>query len=524
MRSTMHKQLIKSVLKVTTPAIALLLSISTFKRGYLVNTRDSTTLKIAFKTSVPIEELDSKSINEGSDYIALELLMSTLVEYNNQGEIIGGLAERFYWNENELIFEFRDASFSSGSPVTPEDAVATFKRLMILNTNSHGELANLLCTTERPKKLNDTCDGIRADGKRLILTAKKRTPFLLPLLTSIDYGILNKNSIDRDSLKILSLEDTSGPYRLKKVDGKIYFYANKNHWHYNLKMPQRIEFISFDYDTNSSNSAENLFIEGVVDFVPTTSELRLNNVENIRKRANREFRTHTTNPMALAFAQYTMKGLALPVETRRHIFACMQRAVKKHLVNDPSGRYATLQILPPSSEGNLSLDQTRLIESEIENRSQPCDALGIRIAVPQFLLEFYKRVLDSEINNFKLIGYPKATLFGERNDKDVPELTIVGVDVASIEDVNFISYAVKSGFLVPPRKQTPADWLKNYFDTPEKSDRMDLLQKMHFNTVWEDPRIIPFSIRPFVSVIDSKWSTDFSKLFPNDPCWKIRLK
>jgi hypothetical protein len=106
----------------------------------------------------------------------------------------------------------------------------------------------------------------------------------------------------------------------------------------------------------------------------------------------------------------------------------------------------------------------------------------------------------------------------------VPELTILGVDVASIEDINFISYAVKNGILVPSGNQVPAQWLKQYFDTPEKSDRLAMLQKIHFVTVWEDPSIIPFSIRPFVSIIDSKWSTDFSKLFPNDPFWKIKIK
>ncbi|NBO39050.1 hypothetical protein EBU99_10755 [bacterium] len=489
-----------------------------------LHTKEDSTLKVALNISTSIDDLDTKSIIESADYSVLELLLSPLVEYNNQGEIIGGIAERFYWNNNDLIFEFRNTTFSSGSIVTPEDAIATFKRLMILNSNSHGELANLLCIKSRPKTLSDECEGLIAEGNRLILRAKKKTPFLLPLLTSIDYGILNKRLIDEKSLKILSFSDTSGPYKLKQVDDKKYLYANKNHWHYKTNMPQKIEFVPFDYDTNSKKSAENLFIEGLVDFIPTASEFRLNNVDYLRKRTDKPFRVHITNPIAFAYAEYTLPGLALPIEARRHIFSCMRRAVKKHLANDPSGRIATLQILPPSSEGNLSLEQTEHIESEVEKYNNPCDEIGIRIAVPDFLLDYYKKILDAEHNNFTLIGYPDVAIFGNRTDKDVPELTILGVDVSAVESINSISYAVKNGILVPPGHQTPAEWLKIYFDTQEKSDRMAMLQSIQFNTVWGDPRIIPFSIRPFASVINARWETNFSQLFANDPYWKIKLK
>jgi hypothetical protein len=504
--------------------ILTIVSFSIFYWSSSLLTEENTTLKVALNTSSPINELDTKSIFFASDYSVLEMVLSPLVEYNNQGEIVGAIAERFYWDKNELIFEFRDTTFSSGAAVTPEDAIASFKRLMIINTTSHGELANLLCDKVRPETLYDECEGMRAEGNRLILTTKKKTPFLLPLLTSIDYGILNRKAIDPNTLKIRSFEDTSGPYRMQNDHGKYNLLANKNHWHYKDRMPQKIEFMSFDFNPESPNSAENLFTQGMVDFIPTSSELRLNNVQKIRHKTDKKFNIHKTNPMALAFAEYTKTGLELPIDARRHIFACIRRAVKKNLKNDPTGRIATIQILPPSAEGNLSVEQTEYIENEIEKYKQPCNALGIRIAVPEFLLDFYKKILDAEVNNFSLIGYPDVTRFENRTGKDVPELTILGVDLSSIEDINSISFSVKNGFLVPPGKQTPDEWLKIYFDTPEKGVRMEMLQKTQFNTVWEDPRIVPFTIRPFVSVIDGRWNTDFSELFPNEPFWKITLK
>jgi len=509
---------------ITSAIIFALVTCAFFIKGKSVANDLNTRLKVALNTTVPLEMLDTREILDSSDYSVLELFLSTLVEYNNQGEIVGGLADRFYWDDNKLIFEFRNATFSSGKKVTPEDAIASFKRLMILNQNTHGDLVNLLCMDQKPQSLSDKCEGLKADGNRLILTAKKQTPFLLPLLTSIEYGILAQETIDNPELKITSFEDTSGPYRLVKNGAKSHLEANKNHWHYRPRMPQVVEFVNFDYDPKSPKSSENLFINGEVELIPTASELRLSGSERLKAKFTQDFSTHATNPISLAYAEYTAVGLKLPVEKRRHIFACMRRAIQRNMKNDPEGRISTLQILPPSSEGNLSLEQTTLIENEFEKHSEPCDALGIRIAVPEFLKGFYQRVLEAEINNFTLIGFPDIMKFGDRTDEDVPEMTILGVDVASIEDINFISFSVKAGILTPPNNRTPADWLKQYFQNPDKPERLSMLQKMQFYTVWEDPRIVPFTLRPFVSVIHGRWKTDFSKLFANDPFWRIELK
>lgn len=479
---------------------------------------------VALNTSVPLDQLDTKEITDSADYSVLELLLSTLVEYNNQGEIIGGLAERFYWDENRLIFEFREAFFSSGKKVTPEDAIASFKRLMILNKNSHGDLVNLLCVGNRPTRLEDVCEGMAADGNRLILTAQKRTQFLLPMLTSIDYGVLSKESFANPELQVTSFESTSGAYRLERQGETFVLRANEKHWHYNKAIPQVVKIVNFDFDADSENSAQALFLSGKVDFIPTASELRLSSIDKMREAGSREFQVNTTNPMALAYAEFTNVGLALPIETRRKIIARIRKAVSNALVDAPNGRVATLQVLPPSSEGNLSLDQVRTIESELIKYDDMNGLSEIRVAVPEFLVGFYEKALDVRSNGLKIIPYPTAVRFGSRVDSDVPELTVAGVDVTAIEDVNFISYSVKNGILIPPDGQTPTDWLQMYFDTQEKSERMALLQKIQFHTIWENPKIIPISIRPFVSVIDNRWKTDFSKLFPNDPFWKIELK
>ena len=482
------------------------------------------TLHVALNTSKSLLDIDTASIKNASDYSLLELLYSTLVEYNNQGEIIGGLAERFFWDNNNLVFEFKDAHSSAGQRITPADAIASFKRLMILNTNSHGDLVSLLCMEKRPTSLSDQCEGMEASGNLLIFKAKKKTPFLLPLLTTIDYGIIPENSFEKSSLRIISHGNATGPYRILESSEKLKLEANKNHWHYKPRMPQRVEIHPFDYVGDSENSAENLFIKGVVNFIPTAAELRMGDVERISNYLPEKFTMQTTNPMYLAYAEYTQKGLRIAPEKRRHLLASFNRAIRKTLKDDNHGRVSTIQVLPPSSEGNLSLSQTEAIEESLRKYSEPIDATGIRIAIPESVIDFYRSALESEVKNLTFVSFPEISRFGNRNDPDVPDLTISAVDVTAIEDINFISYSVKNGILVPPGGQTPAEWLKTYFETEEKAARMAMLQKIQFHTIWEDPKIIPISIRPFVSVIDGRWKTNFSKLFPNDPFWKIELE
>jgi hypothetical protein len=482
------------------------------------------TLRVALNASGSPEKIDTANIKQASDYSLLELLYSPLVEYNNQGEIIGGIAERFYWDNNNLVFEFRNTTSSSGQRVTPADAIASFKRLMMLNTNSHGDLMSLLCMEKRPTSLSDECEGMEGSGNRLILKTRKKTPFLLPLLTTLDYGIIPETSLEIGSLRIKDHTNTTGPYSISGSGDLLLLAANKNHWHYKPDMPQIVEIHSFDYNSDSPYSAENLFIRGIVNFIPTAAELRLGDIEKISDSSRGKFTTQTTNPMYLAYAEYTQRGLNISPEKRRHLLASFQRAVRKTLKGDNHGRISTIQILPPSSEGNLSLSQTEAIEESLREYSAPFDATGIRIAIPESVLDFYRSALESEIKNLTFVGVQEIERFENRTDADVPDLTISAVDVTAIEDINFISYSVKNGILVPPAGQTPAEWLKTYFDTPEKAARMAMLQKIQFYTIWENPKIIPISIRPFVSVIDSRWKTDFSKLFPNDPFWKIELE
>ena len=61
--------------------------------------QDDSTLKVALNISTSIDDLDTKSIIESADYSVLELLLSPLVEYNNQGEIVWAIMTSFLSSE-----------------------------------------------------------------------------------------------------------------------------------------------------------------------------------------------------------------------------------------------------------------------------------------------------------------------------------------------------------------------------------------------------------------------------------------
>ena len=105
---------------------------------------------IGVRTKIP--ELDTSAIRFHQHYVLLMQLLSPLVTVDQTGNIVAGLAEKFYWKNGSLHLVLRDnVKSATGKTFGPEDVVLTFKRLMILSRNTHGDLADFLCPDNRPR-------------------------------------------------------------------------------------------------------------------------------------------------------------------------------------------------------------------------------------------------------------------------------------------------------------------------------------------------------------------------------------
>ena len=102
----------------------------------------------------------------------------------------------------------------------------SFKRLMILSRNTHGDFKSLVCPEVELKSVFDDCPRMEIEGNTLILTPRYRSDLLVGMLSAIDFAIIPRKSFDPESLKITDYRNTSGPY---------YVDQDKWGWKYGFK-------------------------------------------------------------------------------------------------------------------------------------------------------------------------------------------------------------------------------------------------------------------------------------------------
>ena len=118
-------------------------------------------------------------------------LHSRLVSFNQKGELISSLAKKFYWIDNTAYFEIRtDFKTIDGKTITPEDVVFSLKRLIKLNSNTHGKLENIICDFKHTDDIEKNCTGITYSGNKVLIKTNKKDLFLFKTLTSSDFSVM----------------------------------------------------------------------------------------------------------------------------------------------------------------------------------------------------------------------------------------------------------------------------------------------------------------------------------------------
>lgn len=153
-----------------------------------------------------------------------------------------GVAESYETSEDGLTWTFKlrdDASWSDGEPVTAQDFVFSFKRLM--DPKTAAQYAYLQYPIKNAEKINkgEMTDldqlGVKAvDDKTLEITLEHPVPYYPSLLTHYTAYPLPKHLIDRvgDEWVQISNIVSDGPYKpVEWVPGSHVLTARNEHWH-----------------------------------------------------------------------------------------------------------------------------------------------------------------------------------------------------------------------------------------------------------------------------------------------------
>lgn len=134
------------------------------------------------------ETLDQHKTSTVAEANVLRDLYEGLVIYDSAAQVIPGVAESWDISEDGTVYSFNlreDARWSNGDPVTAEDFVFSFNRIMDPATGA--KYANILYPILGAEAINKgeagTLGVTAEEGRRLVITLERPTPYFLELLT-----------------------------------------------------------------------------------------------------------------------------------------------------------------------------------------------------------------------------------------------------------------------------------------------------------------------------------------------------
>lgn len=276
------------------------------------------------------------------DGVSLKILNNTmdgLVAYDGAGQLQKRLASSWKITSQGRRYEFtlrKDARWSDGIAVTPQDFAVGFRRAM--DSRSASKLvANL-----------SSIDEVRVEGDRFIILLKRANPLLLDVLTlpvalpeRADILAKNGGRWPKDSAQA----PVTGPYQIvqHRIDQKIVMTSNPYHWRNSTGRIRQVEWVI----VNDEVTAMTLFEAGKLDVLTKVSSLDVSRLRAAGK-------IHTAPLVATYFIAFNSKSSAFREAGRRKAVAC---AIDRHRIVRAldTGETPAFGLIPPGIEGFTSL-------------------------------------------------------------------------------------------------------------------------------------------------------------------------
>ncbi|HIT91186.1 MAG TPA: peptide ABC transporter substrate-binding protein, partial [Candidatus Merdenecus merdavium] len=217
--------------------------------------------------------------------VLFEGLMTRVDSGNGQAKIVEGQAESYEISEDGTVYTFHlrdDIKWSDGEPVTAEDFVYSWQRLVDPDTASDYNYiidmvvnANEIMNGEKDKEEL----GIKAiDEKTLEITLTNRTPYFLEITAFPNTYPVRKDIVEADPTLWSTKPETyvtNGAYRMEEWVHNSNIKMVKNDTYYDAENvgPDSIDFVLMDDENSmltSFNSGDLDFIQNMpVDEIPT---------------------------------------------------------------------------------------------------------------------------------------------------------------------------------------------------------------------------------------------------------------
>lgn len=255
----------------------------------------SGTKELRIGVSTDAISLDTSVINDNNSGEILFHTAEGLLR-NLEGEIVPGIAETYDVSEDGLTYTFhlRDAKWEDGEPITAEQFVYSFQRLLDPNTGAT-EYDNFLSIVNAQEisdgKVTDLSQlGVKAeDEKTLVVTLSRMSPtFISSIASSSCLYPLRQEFVEQCGANYGTSADNyiaCGPYKIESwaVDTELVMVKNENYYDADkISMDKITRLIISDSNTRAS-----MFDNGEIDVnVSVPASLKDNYDENTLKVAS----------------------------------------------------------------------------------------------------------------------------------------------------------------------------------------------------------------------------------------------
>ncbi|TFB56738.1 ABC transporter substrate-binding protein [Cryobacterium tagatosivorans] len=204
-----------------------------------------TTLNIV--STEPSSGLDPATAVTQSSLRVIELMYDTLIDYDEDNNLIPMVAESWTVSDDGLTYDFvirSDAEFSDGTAITADDAAYSIQRAADSDA------------LKAPLAVMDSMTVVSPTELQMTLTEPSRV-FLNALASTGSAAILSQKAVEADPDYFVSPTVTSGPWTLKELVPKSHatFRANPNYW--NKGFP-KFQTITYTFSTDTTANAATL--------------------------------------------------------------------------------------------------------------------------------------------------------------------------------------------------------------------------------------------------------------------------
>lgn len=293
-----------------------------------------------FRTSLPgIKRIpDPLNIYTLNQWYILDSVSENLVRFNH----IGGtyepvLAESWTSDEKGFRFKIRDnLKFHDGSPLTIEDVLASFQRIVRVKSSTHFQIWQYLNVCQPT-----VCEPIRIEGNEFVidLTVHDPASFFM-FLSSPEGAIWAKSDLNNPAFEPKRF---SGFYFPSNLDGSMLLTKNTFSVRNNLfpLAPQVVEVFDMPRSESIKAVQEKRLDAVMLDYTPFSNVLA----------ESKDLQISQTLPIAFVYFLKLRSEAGTPFNSN------FLKSV--HQVPDSSGLLTpAFSLLPPGVEGQLASDET----------------------------------------------------------------------------------------------------------------------------------------------------------------------